>query len=261
MPATVPTALERIDQRQGRPVGIVAGRLASDAVSNHPAARGLDAVRVDSEDPLSDEPSAASVVAFERHPARAMLHALARAGSPQEAARVVVESSAEMRAARNLPAPLAEVVQQIQQQVHQAAKKATLAAPSARVVAKAHSRGKSDAALPTAAARMARGGSGSDSGEVVSLATMRLLRRLKQLVHIAESDRRLLEAQRRVRMAEDSAHARAEAASAPGTDAAGDAQPVDIDTLGREVLAAVNDKLASRNDRRLEDPDVPIDVF
>ncbi len=262
--AAPPTALDHLDQRQTRPVGVVAARLAAPAQQAHPAARGFEAVRPEAA-PLAPDFTGeqAPPAPLLHHPARSMLHALARAGSPQEAARVVVERAAEIRATRDLPAPLADVVQQIQQQVQLAARKASLVAPSGRVAAQTKSRQHGESSLPSAAMRLTRGtsGSGSGSGEVVSLATMRLLRRLQQLVHIAETDRRLLEAQRRVRMAEDSAHARAEAASAPGADAAGDAQPVDLDTLGREVLAAVTDKLATRNDRRLEDPDVPIDVF
>lgn len=259
----VPTALDRLEHRHHQPVGVVAARLATPAQPARLAARGLDAARLDvepePEHPL--EPQVVPVPAIRSHPARAMLHALARAGSPQQAAQVMVEHSAELGATRDLPAPLAEVVQQIQQQVKHAARQAAASAPSARLVHQAQQRTQAEPTLPSALTRLTRGGGSSESGEVVSLATMRLIRRLQQLVHIAESDRRLLEAQRRVRMAEDTSHARAEAASAPGTDAAGDAQPVDLDTLGREVLAAVTDKLASRNDRRLEDPDVPIDVF
>jgi hypothetical protein len=263
---SAPTALDRLERRHHQPVGVVAARLATPSQPAHPAARGLDAVRLGvgrgSDAEPTVEPTVVQPPAIRSHPARAMLHALARAGSPEQAAQVMVEHAAGLGAARDLPEPLAEVVQQIQQQVQHAARLATATAPSARLVGQAQQRKQAEPALPKALLRLTRGGGGSDSGEVVSLATMRLIRRLQQLVHIAETDRRLLEAQRRVRMAEDSAHARAEASAAPGTtDSAGDAQPIDLDTLGREVLAAVNDKLASRNDRRLEDPDVPIDVF
>ncbi len=271
------TAFDRLEQRHSRPAGVVAGRMRSASQPVHPTARGLDAVRMEPVHPdtpgaeRSSEPDdtalpldaiEAPTPAVERHPARAMLHALARAGSPQEAARVVVDGAQDVAAVRALPAPLAEVVKQIQRQVQAATAKAAVVTPSGRLSDQARARERSDQKLPSAALRLGRGNDGqSGSGEVVSLATMRLLRRLQQLVHIAEVDRRQLEAQRRVRMAEDSAHARAEGSATPGTDSAGEAQPVDLDTLGREVLAAVTDKLSTRNDRRLEDPDVPIDVF
>jgi hypothetical protein len=260
-----PSALERLERREHQPVGVVARELASPTEPSHHAARGLEAARrapaaVPVVEPPSEPAAAGSPgPAPLPHPARSVLHALARAGTPQEAARVVVERAPELEAARDLPAPLAEVVKQIQRQTLATAAKA--AAATGRVVRPGPSKARGEPELPRALTRLTRGQSGSASGDVVSLSTMRLIRRLQQLVHIAEVDRRILEAQRRVRMAEDSAHARAEAASAPGADSSGEQQPVDLDTLGREVLAAVNDKLDSRNDRRPEDPDVPIDVF
>ncbi len=257
------SAFDLLERRHHQPVGLVAARLGTPAQPSHPAARGLEAARGD-QDPQADSDTAREPrepLPHPGHPARSMLHALARAGSSQEAVRVVMERASDPQASRDLPAPLADVVQQIKQQVQHAAQQAKLVAPSARVAQQAEQRRQAEPDLPAALMRLTRGGGGSDSGEVVSLATMRLIRRLQQLVHIAETDRRLLEAQRRVRMAEASGHARAEGSATPGTDSAGEAQPVDLDTLGREVLAAVTDKLASRNDRRLEDPDVPIDVF
>jgi len=190
--------------------------------------------------------------ALERHPARSVLMALARAPDAEQAARIATERVDELRGAGGLPPALAQVMQQIQQAARSAPPITTLGpgrtapAPSGGYRA------------PAASARLAPS---KGSAPVVSMAMMRLTRRLQKLVHIAETDRRLLEAQRRVRMAEDSAHARADAASGPAATAAEDGRPVDLDQLGREVLSAVTSKYDSRTDRRLEDPDDQHDIF
>jgi hypothetical protein len=114
---------------------------------------------------------------------------------------------------------------------------------------------------PAAADRLPPLVSEGGGAPVVSLATQRLIRRLQQLVHIAETDRRVLEAQRRVRMAEDSAPARAEGSASPSTASTAGSAPVDLDTLGRDVLTEVTRQFQARNERRQEDPDVRNDVW
>ncbi len=204
------------------------------------------------------EPAPAARVArrFEHHPSRSLLTALARASSVEGVARIAVAHAPELARLEGLPAPLAEVVGALAQQAGEA-RPASRPAPVAP---------GSPGAAPSAPQQRAQQHiaqvlrSQADS-PVVSLSSQRLLRRLQNLVHLAEVDRRRLEAQRKVRMAEDSAHARAQARSAPGSDAAGDAQPVDLDSLQREVFNVVNALRESRTVRRLEDPDVPHDAF
>jgi hypothetical protein len=163
---------------------------------------------------------------------------------------------------------LAEVVQQIQQQVRQAtvlqAKSRRIASAGGRIAAVAGRR-QQERSHPDPVAGLGHEapttGGTLGSAQVVSLATQRLIRRLQHLVHLAETDRRILEAQRRVRRAEDSAAARAEGSAPVGAAAAGGADLIDLDALGRDVLSAVNSVFQARTERRQEDPDVRNDVW
>jgi hypothetical protein len=207
------------------------------------------------------EPAPAARIAqqLERHPSRSLLTALARASSAEGVARVAVAHAPEIAQLKGLPTPLAEVVGALSQQANQVRRASQGAPDQPRPSSRA-------AAAPSAPQQRAQRQieqvlrSQADS-PVVSLSSQRLLRRLQNLVHLAEVDRRRLEAQRKVRMAEDTAHARAQAQATPGSDAAGDAQPVDLDALQREVFNVVNALHESRTVRRLEDPDVPHDAF
>jgi len=82
----------------------------------------------------------------------------------------------------------------------------------------------------------------------------KLVRRLTDLIHLAETERRLSEAQAQVRMAEDSAAARAEG-SAPLGQSGGGGPKLDIETFTREALETVNRELELRRERRTEDGD------
>ncbi len=197
--------------------------------------------------------------ALSEHPSRGVILALARAGSPERAAEIAVSHADQLAKAQDLPGPLAEVVQQIGEQLRQAAKASASETPRAAVTSTGSSR--SSAPRQRAQRQLDKVVGASGSASVVSLASQRLIRRLQNLVHIAEVDRRQLEAQRQVRMAEDSGQARAQGAAGPGGGDAGDAPPVDLDALRREVLSVVSSIRESRTVRRLEDPDVRIDVF
>ncbi|MFH1464429.1 MAG: hypothetical protein ABIO70_08580, partial [Pseudomonadota bacterium] len=252
------TAFERLEQRAVRPIGLVSGDLAWSQRPGHPAARGLAAAQ-----PGLAAPSLEPVQAGEApqaHPSRGVLAALARAGSPEQVVQTVMERAADPAAIRSLPAPLAEVVQQIRRQVQQAAAKLPASA-GGHIAHASLARRRPQSRAPSAAERLPALASDGAGTDVVSLATQRLIRRLQQLVHIAEVDRRELEAQRRVRRAEDSAQARAEASSSSAPASAAGSAPVDLDTLGRDVLAVVNHQFQARNERRQEDPDVRNDVW
>lgn len=82
----------------------------------------------------------------------------------------------------------------------------------------------------------------------------KLVKRLTDLIHLAETERRLGEAQAQVRMAEDTAAARAEG-SAPVGGSSGQGAKLDIETFAREVLEVVNRELELRRERRTEDGD------
>ena len=183
--------------------------------------------------------------------------ALARAGSQEQAAQVAVAHADQLVDAQGLPAPLADLARQLGQEIRRAA--------SAKQVAKdpsvARPTGRPSAAEERARHALTKVVKSPGSAPVVSLASQRLIRRLQNLVHIAEVDRRRLEAQRHVRMAEDTAQARAEGSGSPSSDGETNQEPVDLDTLSREVLMAVTSIRDSRTERRQEDPDVHVSNF
>jgi hypothetical protein len=85
---------------------------------------------------------------------------------------------------------------------------------------------------------------------------MKLVRKLQGLIHLAEEERRLSDARRRVRMAEDSASARAEGQAPLGQGRNPSQQrEVDIEALGREVTEIVTQEIEHRRSRRMEDSD------
>jgi hypothetical protein len=195
-----------------------------------------------------------------------LFEALARASTAEEIVRVIY---ARAEGVRETPlaqeAPVVQVIEQIRQEVRreqvateQATRQSRLDAPSATVI-----RGQYVQAVPsttrvrsgnarglTATARTVSAGSGDDR-------ITKLVKKLQGLIHLAEAEGRLAEAQRQVRMAEDSPGARAEGQGPAGaTKEGGDKQEKqDIEALGREVLEVVTRELEFRRMRRLEDHD------
>jgi hypothetical protein len=84
---------------------------------------------------------------------------------------------------------------------------------------------------------------------------MKLVRKLQSLIHLAENSH-LADAQRQVRMAEDSAAARAEG-QAPIKEATSSEgkRKLDIEAFGREVTEIVTKEIEHRRSRRMEDSD------
>lgn len=198
--------------------------------------------------------------------------ALARATTTEQIVRVIM-ARVEGRAvepAIPLDAPAAQVIQQIQQEARAAVtedatfpepvRDSRLPPPAAETL-----QGGSRYVQPVASsARAVRGSTrpiaatarrvGASSGDD---RIMRLVKKLQGLIHLAEAEHRLAEAQRRVRMAEDSPGAKAEASGPVGaTQSNGkDVEQQDIEALGREVLEVVTKELEIRRQRRMEDHD------
>jgi hypothetical protein len=85
---------------------------------------------------------------------------------------------------------------------------------------------------------------------------MKLAGKLMKLIHLAEADRRKAEAQRQVRMAEDSADARAEAGAGQSGGERVDSKTMNIRELREDVLQAVLRELEMSRARR-EDSNGP----
>jgi hypothetical protein len=193
--------------------------------------------------------------------------ALAAASSAQDVIRVIFERAEGIRSSP-LAAPVVQVIEQIQREVAEGPRAApaeptrrtTLPTPEARVLRGARvepvaggARTRSGSrASPRSQARMLGAGGGDQR-------VMALVKKLQNLIHLAE-DQRLAEARRQVRMAEDTAAARAEGQSAPGItpEKKDDAQALEVEALSREVLEVVHRELELRRERRSEDSDESI---
>lgn len=196
--------------------------------------------------------------------AQGLFESLARATTAEQVVSVIASRAGEMSGPVPLTEPMRAVVEQLRQELRPTAVAAEgtvlqtrapdIAAPEATVLRPSRS------ASPSSSAIVRRGG----TRPVRSTATVRgpggddrvskLVKRLTDLIHLAETERRLSEAQAQVRMAEDTAAARAEG-SAPAEDSGGQATKLDIESFSREVLEVVNRELELRRERRTEDGD------
>jgi len=84
---------------------------------------------------------------------------------------------------------------------------------------------------------------------------MKLAGKLMQLIHLAEAERRRADAQRQVRMAENTAEARTEGTGQPGGESSNE-KSTNIKQLRDDVLQAVLRELETLRSRR-EDSDGP----
>lgn len=237
-----------------------AGQSAMQAAANIVALRGEpppgDGVPGGGKPPLvgaaSEEPDARPATT----PALpgSLVGALARARSPEEVIETVLAGTGRVPASGSLPPAVFQLVDLIRREaaeVEGAAEVPRKRAPS-RLPREKREQGSGERrprAMPLT--RLLVVPSTGDKERVT-----RLVRKLQQLIHLAEAERRAVEARSQVRLAEDSNQARTEA-SAPIEPASERYETkVDVEALGREVLEAVIHELEMRQARRVEDADV-----
>jgi len=195
------------------------------------------------------------------------LRQLARAGEVSEVVRVIFERSGQAPpTVRHLSSPVLQVIQQIRAEAYKAgtedavpAQKTITATASGGGPRKAMRRGGAQPRMQ----QIARGMTGlrtmasaPSSDGVGEDKVSKLARRLRDLIHLAEVKDRRDEARQGVRMAEDSASARAEGQSAPTqAEGGGNKEQVDIDALSREVLDCVQRETQLRSERRIDGGD------
>jgi hypothetical protein len=218
--------------------------------------RGVGSGRVDSEMPIWAQRATG---APRIRGSEDLVDALVKAGRPDEVVQVLMDRSSEMSTvASSLPSPVIQVIQQIQTEAGKvaddlAAEQASQATQGSFGRARPDDRGR-----VRSSARVIRGmtglrpnaGSRSSGGGMQKVSA--LAQRLQQLINIAETNRD--SARGEVRMAEDSAGARAEGSAAPSAEGSTHDASVDVDALAQEVTDAVTRELEMRQERRLEDP-------
>ena len=190
-----------------------------------------------------------------------LIAALARASDVEEVVRVIFERS-KTPAPRlsRMPSPVIQVIQQLRKE-SAAAEQASAqpAAQTERQMTAATTRTARSPRKARSTARVVRGVTGLRS---ISTAqgvqgvgddrVMKLAKKLRELIHLAEHQGRDA-ARQGVRMAEDSAAARAEGQSSPSQpEGGGNKRQIDIDALGREVLEEVQRLTEMRRERSLD---------
>ena len=186
-----------------------------------------------------------------------LVSALSRASSEEDVVRVLVEEGRDVVTASTLPKPVTEVIKQIRSEATAQVRDAQVQAE--RELSEAGAPRSEQVARRQASARVVRnmntlrGRSRTQSG-VGPDQVSRLAKKLQGLIHLAEGVGDRDAARRQVRMAEDSAAARAEGQGGDSTRPdTGLQDQVDIDALSREVLEAVSRELELRRERRQED--------
>ena len=204
-----------------------------------------------------------------------LIDGLVGARDPEQIIKVILQDGGRVRPSMGLPAPIVEVIQQIRGQADRVEQGAVRAAAAAQASAE----GGAAASAPLlrgrgrsrSSAKVVRGFTGLNRAASTANAMqgvgddkmMKLVKKLQSLIHLAENQRGLNDAQRQVRLAA------ADAPSARATDGAGDKsaaeaaakQNVDIEALAREVLETVNRELELRRERRPEDSEGGSDVW
>jgi hypothetical protein len=265
----------------GEPVvdTLPAGAAPSRAGAGAPRRAALDSTVLDLARPAGTEGGSAAnaptwATRAEGRPlirsAQGLFDSLARATTAEQVVAVIAQRAGGFEGAVPLTEPMREVVQAIRaemrdsamqapefvaQPVHLATRAPDVQSPPATVIRGARVQGVPSSASvrrgsvrPVRSTALATGAGGADDR------VSKLVRRLTDLIHLAEDQRRLSEAQSQVRMAEDTAAARAEG-SAPLGQSAGGGVKLDIETFTREVLEVVGRELESRRERRTEDGD------
>jgi hypothetical protein len=190
-----------------------------------------------------------------------LLGALARAGRPEDVVRVILERSEGLRSlGSELPGPVATLVERIVRTEDIASaegRRGAAAVDTEGVLSSRRSHGSVRASRLSGRSptyrTLSRGSAGaSGSAGVGASQTMKLANKLMKLIHLAERDRK--DARGQVRMAEDSAEARAEGRGSTST-GNGSGEPVSIQALQRDVLEAVLRELELTMIRNQGDPD------
>lgn len=205
-----------------------------------------------------------------------LFESLAKATTAEQVVRVLFARADGLVAAPSeVSAPIQQVISEIRQEVSRApasaaSDDATLPTRPMRVDAPRAEplRPQASGSRPTSTTRVARGATRPVASRTRTIGAgsedriMKLVKKLQGLIHLAEAEHRLAEAQRQVRMAEDSHEARGEGGQGtrgggqPGSNQ--DGSKLDIEQLGREVLDVVSRELEHRRERRMEDHDESI---
>jgi len=173
--------------------------------------------------------------------AEGLIKALAQARDPGQVLGLISEFAGKARSS-GLSAPLSRLVERAR--AHEAAPEK--ASPEVQGSSLRAPRAAPAESAPAAASATVRQVQGHHR-------IMALVKRLQELIHLVDVEHRQTEARQQVRLAEDSAGARAEGTPADGEGQAADGNQ-DVDALVEEMVKIVNTEFENRRLRRPESP-------
>lgn len=192
--------------------------------------------------------------------AGSLLDALHAARGPGEVIAAVNRQAPTRDSARTLPTPVLRLLDEIRAEAAASLESASSSSEASSAGGGARQGSRTAGPRPVSTTRvfsgftninrMARAKTTQGVGED---RLMKLTRRLQSLIFLAEG--RKADAMKEVRLAEDSAAARAEGQAAPTQSGDAKASQVDVDALAQEVLQVVQRELEARSERRAEDPE------
>jgi hypothetical protein len=175
-----------------------------------------------------------------------LLRALARARSPEEAASVLFGQQIDVS---GLPVEALRVLEQLDRAADIFSSEQPVVVRQARSAFFATTRGQRTVTRAPAFSEPVLAGSERLPG---GLRLSRLATRLEELIHVAEDEKRMLQARSKARFADDDAQARAEGSEGQAATAKKE-QEIDLDALGREVADEVSRQFEHRRHRQGED--------
>lgn len=235
-----------------------------EAPTESPVARGsMDAAPAWARRAVQGGPAIATGVASEGAPALSarsagLIGALARASRAEEVVRIILDRGDAARAlTREMPSPVTRLIERIvasaepsQATRAEGGRGATIRSRSVRTVRRDVLHPVRTYTTPSSSS----GGTSRGHDGVGASNVMKLANKLMNLIHLAEVERKVQEAQKHVRMAENTADARAEGGAGAGGGETGGDQNMNIKALQQEVLSSVLREL-ELNQQRREDPD------
>ncbi len=185
--------------------------------------------------------------------AQALLPALARVQRPEEALRIVLERSLGWRG-RGLPAPVRQLVDQVQAASEQPAEGSPRRRPSLREPRREALRRQPPRPQRRAAAVPASQADATVHHVQANYRIVGLVKKLEALIHLVDVEHRLAAARSQVRMAEDSPGAQPSVSADDSSDAQAQLAGQDVDALVQHIVEFVSEEMALLSMRRPEAP-------
>jgi hypothetical protein len=185
--------------------------------------------------------------------AQVLLPALARIKRPEDALRIVLERTLGGRG-RSLPAPMRQLVEQVQAAADQPAERSGRRRPARRELRRESLRRQRPTSRRRAAAVPATQASATVHHVQANFRIVGLVKKLEELIHLVDVEHRLAAARSQVRMAEDAPGAQPSVSADDSSGAQAAQAGQDVDALVQNIVEFVSEEMALMSMRRPESP-------